>query len=98
MQHRRPADIAARTGDQRDLALKFTHDDPPSILSETQSGVKLATPAILLSCRGLFGDDATIAPWPGAKCFNLSRPAHCHFTRCTVPDPLQPSSSVKALR
>jgi hypothetical protein len=62
MQHSRPADIAARTGDQRDLALKFTHDDPPSILSETQSGVKLATPAILLSCRGLFGDGATIAP------------------------------------
>ena len=35
MQHSRPADIAARTRDQRDLALKFTHDDPPSILSET---------------------------------------------------------------
>ena len=28
MQHSRPADIAARTGDQRDLALKFTHDEP----------------------------------------------------------------------
>ena len=30
--------------------------------------------------------------------FNLSRPAHYHFTRCTVPDPLQPSSPGKALR
>ena len=38
------------------------------------------------------------SPWPSTKCFNLSRPAHCRFTCCAAPDPLQPSLPVKALR